>query len=81
MYNPQAAKEDDIGLTNAFVSFTHAVGLKKYFSFVPPLFDRGAWRAEHPKVNKQEELDPSIVEEIWGGKQKDTKPSHKDLYK
>lgn len=38
MNNPRAAKQDDIGLTNTFVSFTHAIGLSKFFSFVPPLF-------------------------------------------
>lgn len=47
MNNPKAAKEDDIGYTNAFVSITHSIGLGKYFSFIPPLFDRVAWRAEH----------------------------------
>jgi hypothetical protein len=81
MSNPQAAKNDDIGLTNTFVAFTHAIGLRRFFSFTPPIFDRGAWRAEHPKIDNQEEVDPFIVEEIWGGKNKDTKPSHKDLYK
>ena len=68
MNNPQAAKEDDIGLTNAFVSFTHVIGLKRFFSYVPPLFDRGAWRAEHGGDKKS-------------GDKEDTKTSHKDLYK
>jgi hypothetical protein len=36
--NPTAAKQEDIGLTNAFVSFTHAIGLSRFFSFIPPLF-------------------------------------------
>ena len=44
---PKAAHDDDIGLSNAFVAFTHAIGLKRFFSFTPPVFDRDAWRAEH----------------------------------
>lgn len=36
--NPKAAKQEDIGLTNAFVAFTHSIGLSRFFSFVPPLF-------------------------------------------
>jgi hypothetical protein len=36
--NPTAAKQEDIGLTNAFVSFTHTIGLGRFFSFIPPLF-------------------------------------------
>lgn len=38
MNNPRAAKQNDIGLTNTFVAFTHTIGLGKFFSFVPPLF-------------------------------------------
>jgi hypothetical protein len=56
--NPKAAKNDDIGLTNAFVAFTHAIGLSKFFSFVPPLFDRGAWRASH-EAGHEEDYDPT----------------------
>lgn len=51
--NPKAAKEDDIGLTNSFVSITHKIGLSRFFSFVPPLFDRAAWRAEHGGEDKK----------------------------
>jgi len=36
--NPKAAKQEDIGLTNAFVAFTHTIGLSRFFSFIPPLF-------------------------------------------
>lgn len=32
---PKQAAIDDINLHNAFVAFTHAIGLKKYFSFIP----------------------------------------------
>jgi hypothetical protein len=32
---PKQAALDDIGLHNAFVAFTHAIGLSKYFSYVP----------------------------------------------
>lgn len=66
--NPKAAKEDDIGLTNAFVAFTHAIGLGNYFSYTPPLFDRDAWRAEHGGGKKS-------------GDKENTQSSHKDLYK
>lgn len=51
---PKAAKEDDIGLTNLFVAFTHAIGLSHYFSFTPPLFDRDAWRAQHGAGSKKD---------------------------
>lgn len=44
---PRQAKDNDIGLSNAFVAFTHAIGLGRFFSFTPPLFDRDAWRDEH----------------------------------
>ena len=64
---PKAANEDDVGLSNAFVAFTHAIGLSKYFSFTPPNFDRGAWRAAHQAGDKKD-YDP-------------TKTPHKDLYK
>jgi hypothetical protein len=36
--NPKAAKQEDIGLTNTFVAFTHSIGLSRFFSFIPPLF-------------------------------------------
>lgn len=32
---PKQAMKDDIGLHNAFVAFTHAIGLSKYFSYIP----------------------------------------------
>ena len=32
---PRQAMKDDIGLHNAFVAFTHAIGLGKYFSYIP----------------------------------------------
>lgn len=35
---PKAAKQEDIGLSNTFVAFTHAIGLSRFFSFTPPLF-------------------------------------------
>lgn len=44
---PKAAQDDDRGLHNAFVSITHKIGLSKFFSFVPPAFDRDVWRAQH----------------------------------
>lgn len=65
---PKAASEDDRGLHNAFVSFTHVIGLKRFFSYVPPLFDRDAWRAEHSG-------------DKTSGDKEYTKPSHKHLYK
>ena len=74
MNNPKAAKQNDIDLTNTFVSFTHVIGLSRFFTYVPPLFDRHSWREDH-------DIDPSIVEEIWGGDKKDYEPHHKNLYK
>lgn len=65
---PRQAKDDDVDLTNTFVSFTHVIGLKRFFSYVPPLFDRGAWRAEHGGGKKSGDIE-------------DTKTSHRDLYK
>lgn len=56
---PKAAKEDDIGLTNGFVSITHKMGLSRFFSFVPPLFDRDAWRAEHGGDKKDYDHTPN----------------------
>ena len=44
--NPKAAKQEDIGLTNAFVAFTHSIGLGRFFSFIPPLF---SGHQERPK--------------------------------
>jgi hypothetical protein len=32
---PKAAANDDAGLHNAFVAFTHMIGLKKFFSYIP----------------------------------------------
>lgn len=37
---PQQAKQESIDLHNAFVAFTHAIGLSKFFSFTPDLIDR-----------------------------------------
>lgn len=45
MNNPKAAKQEDIGLTNAFVAFTHSIGLGRFFSFIPPIF---GWSQERP---------------------------------
>lgn len=66
---PRQAKDNDIGLSNAFVAFTHAIGLSNYFSFTPPIFDRDAWRGQHS--GREEVVDPYIVDEIWGGDKKD----------
>lgn len=44
---PKAAHDDDVSLSNAFVAFTHAIGLKRFFSFTPPVFDEDVWRAEN----------------------------------
>lgn len=52
--NPKAAKNDDIGLSNAFVAFTRIIGLGRFFSFTPPLFDRDAWRAQHGAGSKKD---------------------------
>lgn len=41
---PKAASQDDIDLHNAFVAFTHAIGLKRFFSFTPDIFNRTVWR-------------------------------------
>lgn len=32
---PKQAALDDIGLHNAFVAFTHMIGLKRFFSYIP----------------------------------------------
>ena len=47
MNNPNLAKQEDRDLANAFVAFTHLIGLSKFFSFTPDIFDRQAWREEH----------------------------------
>jgi len=47
MNNPNAAKQEDRDLANAFVAFTHLIGLSKFFSYTPDLFNRQAWREEH----------------------------------
>ncbi len=51
---PKPSKDNDIGLSNAFVAFTKAIGLGKYFSFTPPLFDRAEWRAHHEAGDKKD---------------------------
>ena len=51
---PNQANDNDRGLHNAFVAFTHLIGLKKYFSFIPPVFDRDEWRAEHGAGSKKD---------------------------
>ena len=51
---PKPAKDNDIGLSNAFVAFTKVIGLGRFFSFTPPLFDRGAWRAQHEAGDKKD---------------------------
>lgn len=47
MNNPNVAKQEDRDLANAFVAFTHLIGLSKFFSYTPDLFNRQAWREEH----------------------------------
>jgi hypothetical protein len=32
---PKQAANDDAALHNAFVAFTHLIGLKKFFSYIP----------------------------------------------
>jgi len=54
MKYPNQAKDIDTSLSNAFVAFTHMIGLSKYFSFTPLNFDRGAWRAAHQAGNKKD---------------------------
>ena len=54
---PKKAQDDDIGLHNAFVAFTKIIGLGKYFSFIPPAFDRDAWRAQHPRKSGGDKKD------------------------
>ena len=51
---PNRAKDYDTGLSNAFVAFTHMIGLGKYFSFTPPIFDEAAWRAAHQAGDKKD---------------------------
>jgi hypothetical protein len=51
---PKPSKDNDIGLSNAFVAFTHMIGLSKYFSFTPPLFDRAEWQAQHQAGDKKD---------------------------
>jgi hypothetical protein len=41
---PKQAQQDHIDLHNAFVAFTHAIGLKRFFSFTPDVFNRTVWR-------------------------------------
>jgi hypothetical protein len=41
------ARQDHVDLSNAFVAFTHLIGLSKFFSFTPDIFDRQAWREDH----------------------------------
>ena len=55
---PNRAKDYDTGLSNAFVAFTHMIGLGKFFSFTPLDFDRGAWRAAH-QAGEQKDYDPT----------------------
>jgi hypothetical protein len=52
--NPKQANQDDIDLTNLFVAFTHVIGLSRFFSFTPPVFDREAWRAAHEAGDKKD---------------------------
>jgi hypothetical protein len=47
MNNINAAKQEDRDLANAFVAFTHLIGLSKFFSYTPDLFNRHLWREEH----------------------------------
>lgn len=55
---PNRAKDIDTGLSNAFVAFTHAIGLSRFFSFTPPIFDEAAWRAAHQAGDKKD-YDPT----------------------
>jgi len=54
MKYPNQAKDHDRSLSNAFVAFTHMIGLSKYFSFTPLDFDRDAWRTAHEAGNKKD---------------------------
>jgi hypothetical protein len=52
------------------------------FIAVPPTSDKAALRADHEiDYDADPETDPAIIEEVWGGNKKDTKPLHRDLYK
>ena len=44
---PRQAQQDHVDKVNAFVAFTHLIGLSKFFSFTPDIFDRQAWREDH----------------------------------
>ena len=46
MSYPKQAQQDHADKVNAFVAFTHLIGLSKFFSFTPDIFDRQAWREE-----------------------------------
>lgn len=47
MSYPKQAQQDHADKVNAFVAFTHLIGLSKFFSFTPDIFDRQAWREDH----------------------------------
>jgi len=57
-------------------------GSGSIFIAVPPPSDKAALRADHEiDYDADPETDPAIIEEVWGGDKKDTKPLHRDLYK
>lgn len=48
------------------------------FIAVPPLSSGADHEVDY---DVDTDTDPAIIEEIWGGDKKDTKPLHRDLYK